>query len=622
MKELVEELKKLWPDVPLQEPDLTKVEFKASKNVDFHNLFESLNQKISQLVGAKDILSFPTIKGPDLVLDTKKFWLAGKNKFASLPQAAEFLAQKIQEANLPWIEKVEQVGIFVNLRLGDEFISQLKELKLHQNPNPSKIIIDYGSPNIAKQMSVGHLRSSVIGESLARIYGLKGNKVLRRNYIGDWWTPFGKLVVMLEMFFYNRLPEVKKLFELKEQIWTGAQLLQNLKQNPLDVMAKLYAAFKDLPKKGEDFKPLARRYFALIEKWDEDLFFVWKLFRWLSIKEYEKMFAALGIQFDLRWWEYFAQKYVDEVLKKVDQAWFLHDSEGAKIVVFEKTENWWQPLKVLPSEIDEAKHTVMLLKKQDWTTLYATRDLATLWLRLQQMWADKVLYVVGREQRLHFELLFALVKALGWIEDVSKLEHVDFGLMLFEGKKMSSREGNVVYLAELLEQIKQKLVQQFGSRIGEKEAQKIAVAALIFDDLKSDRQKDVKFDITKATKLDGDSWVYVLYGLVRLRSLIAKISLESKFDAERLTDEEKNLLKKAAWMPEMIQRALGASKPHIIAQHLLLLVKEFNSWYANSPKILEQSQADQQAKKAFLEVLEAYMLKGIEALNLPTVNKM
>ncbi len=618
LDQLYQKLYEHFWEIELQKPELS-LDLYQKPSQPLANPLDIIKDKISSALEVdEDVVDFPSVKWPDLVVDTKKVWELKESEFDSIKQVADWIFEKLQsDENLLKFVEVKQLGIFVNLYLKDAYLEHFLE-GWFQTPWAKRLIVDYASPNVAKQMTVGHLRSSVIGQSLANIHQLLGWQVLRWNYIWDWWTPFGKLIFAFEklyQWFEAQDPDLKKVVEK----WgRGDKLIENFLFQPVDVMADLYAAFRLLPFENKDDK--AREYFALLDRGDDRIVYLWKVFRYLSIEKYKQVFKKLGIEFDLWWGEAFAQQYVGQIIEMLQKAGYVSSSQGALVVYFKKQNQQWVPLKNT-APTDDQNVEVMLLKKQDGTTLYATRDLATLWLRLTKLEADKILYVVWAEQSLHFELLFALAKDIWWIDKV-EVKHVEFGLMLMGGEKMSSRKGNVVYLEDLITNLEDNILQEFEDKIDKETASKLAVASLIFNDLKSDRIKNIDFDPQKIIKLNWDTGTYILYGYVRLKNLLMKLNPAQEVDLNHLTDAEKSLLKKISFGEEVLSRASKINKPHLIAQFLLEIVKEFNSWYSNSPKIVEMELEIQRSKCVFLASLHQGFLRLMEALNLPVVTKM
>ncbi len=615
---LYEKLYQHFWEIHLQKPDLDSNLYQSSSNP-LNNPLDVVKNKVKQALEVdEEVVDFPSVKGPDLIVDIKRVWESKKNKFSSIKQVSDRVFEKLQtDDDLLQLVEIKQAGIFINFNLKDFYIEQFLNNWLQDKPS-KKLIVDYASPNVAKQMSVWHLRSSVIGQSLANIHQLLGWDVLRWNYIWDWGTPFGKLIFAFEKF-YQWFETQDSTLEFFLKKWgSGDMLIKNFVSSPIDVMADLYAVFRLLPFEDKDIK--AREYFALLDKWDERIVYIWKVFRHLSIEKYKQVFQKLGIEFDLWWWEAFAQEYVDEILKILDDLGYIVHSQGALVVYFKKEGNSRIPQKWWVSRADKDVE-VMLLRKQDGTTLYATRDLATLWLRLTKLKADKILYVVWAEQSLHFQLLFALAKKVWWIDKVY-VEHVEFGLMLMGWEKMSSRKGNVVYLEDLINTLERNILEEFKNKIDEETASKLAVASLVFNDLKSDRIKNIDFDPQKIVKLNGDTGTYVLYWYVRLKNLLMKLNPSQDIDLSHLSEVEKGLIKKVSFVEEILARASRLNKPHLVAQFLLELIKEFNSWYSNSPKIVEMELEVQKSKYVFLQTLHQGFLRLMQALNLPIVTKM
>ncbi len=639
------------------------------------DIWQILKSDISNLNLPDAFIRLPSVEWPDFVLDVKNFFELNKDKFSNIKQAADFLYQVLDKhlANIKYLEKVVQQWIFVNLFVNKDFLYDSLALAIY-NPLDygyqdvlqwRKIVVDYSSPNMAKQMTVGHLRSTIIGEVLANIFEFRGANVLRWNYLWDWGTPFGKLIYV----FLNLIDEEKcqnAPQSLVETIGCGEHLLENLKQDPIYVLGKMYAWFKDF--QDENKEERARQYFRLLSEWDKNINAIWQLFRYLSLLDFENIYNILNISFDTYLWEAFIEEFTDKVIEILDKKGFLIESDGAKVVYF----MYWKitedgekitedkerlqkisalnhrqfnlisqaikefvPLKAEEvsklSEEEKAELEVLLIQKKDWTTLYATRDLAWIWFRTQKLEAQEIFYVVGREQALHFKLVFSLADELGWI-DYAYLHHIQFGLLLLGGKKMSSRQWNVIRLSDLIDMVKKQILDQYWTRIDNQAAEKLAVSAILINDLKNDPIKDIEFNIEKMTSLQWDTGIYIQYWFVRLKNLLEKIKVNFvELDFEKIIDIkqfefneiEKKLLYQIAIFPYVVDRVLYNYKPNILVNWLFEVVKYFNSWYSNSEKILDLKDENLILSKYWILQWLGISIKGAFNLTkIPEVAKM
>lgn len=616
-------------------------EWKIKNSISRSYLYKDLNQKLKDIL--KDlnlpqyIIQIPNIPNVDWTIDIKSIFELNRDKFENIKQAAEFIYKKLNE-NLPDIvSNIEIKWIFVNIYLSENTIYKIVEDILESNIywednilRNQKVIVDYSSPNIAKQMSIWHFRATIQWQVISNLLEYLWWNVLRWNYIWDRWTPFWKLIYSFLILYYdwNKLPKELQ-YQASNDIGLWEKLLKNLYDKPIDTLWKIYAFFKLIP--FEDKEERARYYFKLLSEGDKNIRKLWEIFRFLSLKEFEEVYDRLNIKFDVILWESFAEKYVDKVINDLKSKGYLAQSKGAYVVFFKKYWNdEYKPILFNQvSNFDEKDLEVLLIKKQDWTTLYATRDLASLYIRWKILWADKIYYVVWKEQSLHFKLVFSLADSL-WYIKAKNLFHVAFWLLLVDWKKMSSRKGDIVKIVDLINAVVNKISENFSDRVSKEDIEKLAISAIIINDLKNDRIKDVNFDLDKMTRLDWDSWVYIQYWWVRLNSLINNLekSLENFQDdindlnIDLLSDFEKSIIKKISYYPFVLKNSIDILKPNLVVSYLFDIVKTFNSWYSNTEKILSLSVEERKNKLKFLKILRKVFYSIFVILNLPFVEKM
>lgn len=535
---------------------------------------------------------------------------AGKNPV----EFAKEITGKINESKTNFIEKTEIAGPYVNLFLNKEKvygailseIGKLKEKFGQSDIDAEKVVlIDYSGPNIAKPIGVGHLRSTIIGQALANIYEATGYSVIKDNHLGDWGTQFGKLV-----YAFQQWGDKKKIAE-----------------NPIKELNNLYVKFHDEAEKNPEIEDRAREIFKKMENGDKAILKLWERFRKISVAEFKKVYEKLGVKFDTYIGEsYFAKdtnKIVEECLeKKLAKT----DTETGAVAV-ENLEN-------LPS---------FLLRKKDDSGLYITRDLAALIFRMEVFEPDEVIYVVGEEQSLHFKQLFALAKSLGYI-DGAKAKHIGFGLVLSGGEKMSTRKGTLIELDELISHSMEKskeILRQKNKELSEKEIEEISeivgLGAVIYNDLRQSRQKNISFDWNRMLDFEGGSAVYLQYTVARINSIILKKVVQADHQGESLMlmisrtpldgaifekDSEFALIRKMMFFPMIIVGAQKHDSPHLIAVYLEELAQLFNHFY-NEVSVIGTEDAKLRSSRIMLIKSVAIVIKnGLTLLGVKTSNKI
>lgn len=459
-------------------------------------------------------------------------------------------------------EKVEAVGSYVNVFLDKKTVASqtinevMNKRELFGDATNGKdqtITIDFSSPNIAKPFSMGHLRSTVIGNALALVAEKNGYQVVRINHIGDWGTQFGKLIVA-----YQKWGSEKKV-----------------KESPIRELLTLYVKFHEEAEYDPTLNELGRRAFKNLEDGDDEATHLWIWFRDESLKEFRKIYDLLGISFDSYDGEAFYNDKMDKVVEILKDKKLLIESDGAQVVELEGFP---------PS----------LITKQDGTTLYTTRDLAAAIYRRGNYQFTKSLYVVGNEQTLHFKQLFQVLEKMGF-EWQKGMVHVPFGMILKDGKKMSTRKGKVILLEEVIQEaIRLALnnIEEKNQRLENKEeiAKQVGVGAIVFHDLKNYRLNDIEFSLEDMLRFEGETGPYVQYTHARASSLLRKGCFTlSEVDKVKFADQEAwPIIKILINFPQTITKALEEYDPSQIAKFLLDLSKAFNKYYA-SVKILDEA---------------------------------
>ncbi|MDP3997772.1 MAG: arginine--tRNA ligase [bacterium] len=522
---------------------------------------------------------------------------------------ANKIAKGIGEDQTIFIEKASVVGAFVNLEVRQKIFYQnilanIFELGDHygeSNVNAGLVaLIDYSAPNIAKPLGVGHLRSTIIGQALAKIYHATGYSVIRDNHLGDWGTQFGSLI-----YAYQQWGDEKKVAE-----------------NPIKELKNLYVQFHYFAEEHPEVKDKARELFARLEKKDPKLVALWKRFRDLSIKDFERIYHRLGIKFDTNIGEsYFveqADRIVDEYLAK---GLARKDEASAAVVV--------DQMGGIPS---------FLLRKQDGSSLYLTRDLATLRFRIKTFQPDVILYVVGNEQSLNFQQLFELSRRAGYLPDNVTAKHIGFGMVLRDGKKMSTRQGTVIELEDLMSQSVQKskeILLQKNPDLDPGELEKISeivgIGAIVYNDLHQSRMQNISFDWEKMLDFESKSAVYLQYSYVRINSMLKKfVEVYGQINFNNLAKQlfsftnrsEFDLARKLALFPEAVLRAQQANSPHLICVYLEELSQLFNAFYGEISILKTEDKQLRESRLALSNGVALVIKKGLALLSIAVPEKM
>lgn len=483
---------------------------------------------------------------------------------------AEEIKQKLDITGTD-IEKLEIAGGYLNFTISklefakvtlEEINNKKEEYGKSNLGNGKRIVIDYSAPNIAKPFHIGHLRSTVIGGALYNIYKYLGYDVTGINHLGDYGTQFGKLI------------EGYKLWGKEYDI----------EKNPIDELTKIYIRINEACKEDEQILENCRNNFKKLEDGDEYCKKVWEKFRSLSLNEFKKVYDLLESKFDSWNGEAFYSDKMPEVIDILSKSGKLIKSQGAKIVDLE----------------EKGINTPCIIEKSNGSTTYATRDLSAILYRARTYDFDKALYVTSYEQVLHFKQVFEVAKLLGLEEKYTKgLEHVAFGMVLLPTGKMSTREGNVIRLEELLNEAISKvkeIIEQKNPEFTEDEkqdiAKKVGIGAVIFNDLSGARIKDEVFDWDIMLNFSGETGPYIQYTYVRTNSVLKKVeeipSIE-KIDFGRfLGKEEQNILKLIYSFTNIIEQASIKNEPSILARYLIDLSKAFSSFYNENKIIVEE----------------------------------
>jgi arginyl-tRNA synthetase len=594
--------------------EIAEREYVSSKSYPSSRMQKELSNVVESSVDAPGVIGGefqlqapPAHVEGDFAIET--FGLAKKLK--ANPQ---ILSSKIVDGinanvGMEFVEKASAVGPFVNVETRKNAlyssvlsnISRMGDKYGESDVNARKVaVVDFSSPNIAKPMGVGHLRSTIIGQALSNLYEKTGYTVIKDNHLGDWGTQFGKLLLA-----YKQWGDEQKIAE-----------------NPIAELKDLYVKFHELSKEDPQMEDDARALFARLEGGDPELTALWKRFRDLSIVDFEKMYKRLGIDFDLYIGESFFIKDAESaVMDCLEKGACRIDDETGAVVVDENDE--------LPS---------FLLRKQDGSTLYMSRDLAAMKFRCEVLKPESILYVVGSEQGLNFKQLFALAEKTGYMSPSSKAKHIDFGMVTVDGKKMSTRKGTLIELEDLLKQAVEKsreILSQKNTSLTKEELDEISevvgVGAIIYNDLRQSRVKNISFDWSRMLDLEGGSAAYLQYTYVRIQSILRKIEEAYPGETEKVIDEtqisfeadsEFSLVKKLMMFPQVIMKAQKTDSPHDICVYLEELTLIFNSFY-NEVSILKTENQSLRESRIMLSKATANVIKnGLALLNIRVPEKM
>ncbi len=496
----------------------------------------------------------------------------------TLKKAPQAIATEIKEnikLNENEIIKVDVVGGYLNFFVNKELLAKevLQEVSNDEEyskstvGNGKNIVIDYSAPNIAKPFHIGHLRSTVIGAALYKIYKYLGYNVTGINHLGDYGTQFGKLI------------EGYKL-------WGNEY---NIEENPIDELTKIYIRINQACKEDEQVLENCRNNFKKLEDGDPYCVEIWQKFRELSLKEFQKVYDILGSKFDSWNGEAFYSDKMAEIVEILEKSGKLIESEGARIVDLE----------------DKGINTPCIIEKSNGSSTYATRDLAAIMYRARTYDFDKALYVTSYEQVLHFKQVFEVAKLLGLDEKYTNgLEHVAFGMVLLPTGKMSTREGTSVKLSELLDEAISRaktIIEQKNPELENKDevAKKVGVGAVIFNDLAQSRIKDEIFDWDTILNFQGETGPYIQYTYVRTKSVMEKaggVPEIKEINTNLLQDEYSiRLIKLIYELEDVLVQVTEKNEPSILSRYLIDVAKAYSNFY-NENKIINEDKNLQNAR--------------------------
>lgn len=513
-------------------------------------------------------------------------------------QIAAGLVEKINEQKIELgIEKVENVGAYCNIYLKrDLFVEKcfdmLKqdEYGVSQIGSGKTVCMDYSSPNIAKNFHVGHLRTTVIGNSLYKIYQKIGYNVVRVNHLGDWGTQFGKLIVAYKL-------------------WSSEELV---KEKGIEELLRIYVKFNDEAEKNENLIVEAREWFVKMERNDSEALKIWNWFKEISMVEFERIYDLLGMSFDSYLGESFYRDKVPALVEELKEKELLVESQGAQVIDLEKYN--------MPP---------CLITKSDGGSIYHSRDIAAILYRKEQYDFEKCLYITGLEQSLHFKQIFTAIEVMGY--DWSKgLIHVPYGLVSLAGEKLSTRGGNIIYAEDILKEAIERAYNAIIEKnpdLADKEAtaKKVGVGAIIFHDLFNQRIKNVDFSWKEVLNFDGTTGPYAQYTYARAKSVLRKYGEtieKDEIDYGTLTDDVSyNLVKVLAGYEDAVMNAAEKNEPSIVARYVIALATAFNKFYHDC-SILQAEEKEKKARLVLTDFVQKILCEACGLLGMECPEEM
>ena len=483
-------------------------------------------------------------------------------------------------------EKIENVNGYLNFYISNDYL--LKNLNGMSAPDYGSsdvgkgktIVIDYSSPNIAKPFHIGHLRSTVIGQSIKNIHRFCGYECVGVNHLGDWGTQFGKLIVA-----YKK--------------WGDKETIE---QRGIKALTEIYVRFHEEAEKDPSLEDEAREAFSKMEQGDSECIELWKWFVEISIAEFKKVYELIGADFESWNGESFYFDKTDEVVNALKEKNLLKLDNGAYIV-----------------SLDEYDMPPCLVLKSDGSTIYATRDIAAAFYRKKTYNFDKCIYVTSAGQSLHFAQFFKVIELMGeeWAKD---LVHVPFGTVSIDGAKLATRTGNVILLEDLFREATEKtleIINEKNPTLENKEevASAVGVGAVIFHDLSNNRIKDINFIWDEVLNFDGNTGPYVQYTYARCCGILEKAGSYGK-DGAVTHPSEVDIIKTLSLFPEKVEQARRDLEPSVISRYLLDVCQEFNRFYHDCPVLRAEDEKVRSTRLAIVEVTSVVLSNGLKLIGL------
>ncbi|AZO95512.1 arginine--tRNA ligase [Halocella sp. SP3-1] len=486
------------------------------------------------------------------------------------------------------------LNFFVNKELFartilETILSQKEKYGAQEIGSGKNIVIDFSSPNIAKPFHVGHLRSTVIGNSLYKIYEFLGYNCIGINHLGDWGTQFGKMIAAYKKWGND----------------------QEIKDNPIQTLLKLYVKFHDEAEKKPGLEDEGRLWFKKLEDGDEEANKLWKWFVTLSLEEFNTIYDILNVSFDYNTGESFYNDKMADIVQSLKEKGLLQKSKGAYVV-----------------DLEDYDMPPCLIIKSDGATLYPTRDITAAIYRKETYNFSKALYVTDYSQKLHFSQWMKIIELMGY-DWADQLEHVPFGRVSSEEGALKTRKGNVILLKDLLaksvEKVK-RIINQNNPELNDKDeiAEKVGIGAIIFNDLSNSKIKDVVFNWDRMLSFDGETGPYIQYTHARANSVLEKgqTEINTLTDYSDLSNPEAfNLIKLLSAFPETIIKAMERNEPSYIARHIINLAQGFNKFYHEYP-ILVEDETTKKARLLLVFATKTVIKNGLSLLGIEAPDKM
>lgn len=514
-----------------------------------------------------------------------------------LRQPPRKIAEAIQQL-IPTDGSIASVSVagpgFINITLADEWISNYlpktvdEEWDFSHLNRDGKVVIDYSSPNIAKPMHIGHLRTTIIGDSIKRMYTYLGYSVIADNHLGDWGTQFGKLIVG----YHN---------------WLNSDAFE---KDPIAELERLYILFGSEAEKNPQLNDTAREELKKVQDGDEENTELWQLFVSLTLDEIRRIYHKMDISFDTWYGESFYNKMMKDVVEQLKSAEIAVEDDGALVVFFP----------------EESHLHPCIVRKKDGAYLYATSDLATIRFKASEYTMNRALYVTDARQATHFKQVFTIAEMAGWS---IPLVHIPFGIMSFEGTAFSTRKGNAIPLTDLIVEAKnraRKVVEEKNPSLSEEEKDEIAavvgLGAVKYADLSQNRTSAVDFSWEKALSFEGNTAPYIQYSYARVHSILR--SCGELLDSQKVAisePQERRLATALLRFPEIVEKAAESYRPNLIADYLFDLVQRFGSFY-NALSVLKADEPVKTERIRLISLFANTVKDGLNLLGISVVERM
>ena len=507
---------------------------------------------------------------------------------------------------------------FINLKLDERFVADYldemetdEDLGLNKTDNPKMIVIDYGGPNVAKPLHVGHLRSAIIGESVKRIARKMGHNVLGDIHLGDWGYQMGLIITELK----ERKPELPYFDEnFKGEYPAEAPFT-------ISELEEIYPTASGKAKEDEEYRERALHATYLLQNGHKGYTAIWNHIMHVSVNDLKKNYANLNVDFDLWKGESDAQAYIPDMIERLKKEGFAHVDDGALVIDVQE-------------ESDTKEIPPCMIQKSDGASLYGTTDLATLVQRVEDYPPDKVIYVVDKRQELHFVQVFRAAKKTGIVPSETELKFLGFGTMNGkDGKPFKTREGGVMRLENLIAEIQEEMYKKItDNRTVEEEeakntAKTVGMAAIKYGDLSNQASKDYVFDVDRFTSFEGNTGPYILYTIVRIKSILNKYQEEGKAVTglkvnQQSGESEKALMLALVKYNEMMENAYEELAPHKICAYIYDLANAFNHFYHETKILAEENEAKKQGYIALLILTKKVLESCIDVLGFEAPERM